>query len=71
MMLSRLESKLFQYQASAFAALGKRTATALGSKIAIAIAIILIAVFSAGLSRQEFETDLYELCTEACMCWAA
>jgi len=63
MLLSRLEAVLFKYQAAAFAALGKRTATAFGSKFAISIAIILIAVFSAGLSKQTFETDLYRLCT--------
>jgi hypothetical protein len=61
-MRAEIEAQLYRCQARVFSALGKRTATAVGSKIAIVGALVMIIAFSAGLSQQKFESDLFNLC---------
>ena len=67
-MIAETEAALHQGQVRAFEALGKRTATACGSKIAILVALVMVAVLSAGISQQTFESDLFALCTYVPVC---
>ena len=57
-----LYDSLHSCQSAAFAALGRHTTTAIGAKLSLAVALIVIVVLSCGIAQQEFADDLIELC---------